>query len=185
MKKLIAAVVSVVCSVVLMGCSEKEAKQPAKDLKEVTENYTLEEAKGDGCLVIEDGDVTSGQKIFDAFVKRTGKGKDDEIRIVSYYTEDSYGNTTEEYPMMFVTDVVYENGEYTVQEYEEGELHTKAYKYLVKDTSNALQQTESKEMVYYILCDDEEVTWAKIIHVFLSAENVEPIDHFLLCRSYK
>lgn len=78
---------------------------------------------------MEAGTITSGQDVFDAFLKSTHKNENAQIRIVNCYMGD------EESKLLFITDVVFKNGEYTTYSYEnkDEQLYTKKFKYMIKD----------------------------------------------------
>ena len=65
------------------GCGQTAAITPLEDLPA---DYSLEQAKEDGCVVHENGDVTQGQEAFEAFRSAAGEGKTAGVRLAHYYT---------------------------------------------------------------------------------------------------
>ena len=75
MKKWITALL--LFSVLLTSCTQVKL-EPA--LQKLPEQYTLEEAKNDGCVVYEDLDITFGQEIWDAFLTSVEEKKSCAVR---------------------------------------------------------------------------------------------------------
>jgi len=76
---------SLLCLLLLSGCGGKPEMLP---LEELSEDYSLEQAKEDGCLVTEDGIVTSGRDAWEKFLKAADAGKSASVRLCTYYTLD-------------------------------------------------------------------------------------------------
>ena len=98
------------CLFPLSGCGGKPEPIP---LEELPQDYSLERAKDDGCLVTEDGAVTSGQEAWEEFLNAAEAGKAASVRLCSYYTLDDpsrydpdyYESVKDDYPMMFLKDL--------------------------------------------------------------------------------
>ena len=103
--------------------------------EELPEDYSLERAKDDGCLVTEDGAVTSGQEAWEEFLNAAEAGKAASVRLCSYYTLDDpsrydpdyYESVKDDYPMMFLKDLSYDGERFTTLSYEEGQRHEETY----------------------------------------------------------
>ncbi len=81
MKKIIIIALASVC-LLCAGCGAKEhGRVPLEEMSE----YILEQAKDGGCVVFEDGDVSAGQEIWEAFVSDCAEGKSTGVRLYSYY----------------------------------------------------------------------------------------------------
>ncbi len=173
-----------------------ESEAILRDLKRLTNNYSLEQAKADSCLVMENGDVTSGKEVFDEFLGKTSREKDARIRVVNYYTldestvsEEYYEQEKDSYPVLFVTDVVYENGEYKTYSYanEDDELVKKTYKYIIKDEFDANPEATFTNATYYMLVNDKSLTFNTIVKVLMSSNSNDydrDISHFNIYQKH-
>lgn len=198
MVKKLFVVVAVLFVATLFGCSSQK-NYNANDLKSLTNNYTLEQAREENCLVMEDGSVTSGQDIFDDFLAKTENKEPASIRVVKYYTLDKstvspelYEQEKDKYPVMCITDVIYKNGTFTTYSYEnlDDELFEKTFKYMVKDEYIANPQATFTTSLNYILVNDKNVTYDKIMSSMLSStcsDNDTDLSNFIVYqkRNYK
>ena len=57
-------------------------------LKNISQDYTLEDARIDGCVCFDNGDITEGQKIWVEFVNTTNMQEDATVRLAFYYSLD-------------------------------------------------------------------------------------------------
>ncbi len=81
---------------------------PIEDLKET---YSKEEAKSDGCFVIENGKIISDKgNELDSFIDKTKKGEPSTIRIVYYNNNKQSENVY--YNQVLVTDIEYKENKY-------------------------------------------------------------------------
>ena len=194
MKKIVVLVITLIV-VTLSGCSSQE-NYNTNNLKKLTNNYTLEQAKTDNCLVIEDGIITSGQDVFDEFLLKTEKKENSFIRVAKYYTlnntnmsDEFYETEKDNYPVMHITDVVYNNGTYTTYSYEnlDDELFENTYMYMIKDVSTANPEATYTTGTYYILVNDKSLTYDMIMKAM--ASSIAPMDgddyrHFVVYAKF-
>ena len=80
MKKHIAIILSVLL-LSITGCGQSGSLIP---LEELPEDYSLEQAKKDGCITREDGDIIQGMERFQQFYDATQSGKADKVRLAYY-----------------------------------------------------------------------------------------------------
>lgn len=81
------------------------------------DDYSLEQAKADGCVVMEDGQITAGKERFLHFTENPVQ--DGSVRIVHYYTlgdpsryaPEHYEEIRDTYPCLFVHDLIYNGKE--------------------------------------------------------------------------
>ncbi len=155
MKRLFAVILCIVICLSLCACGEKEI--PPTPLEELTD-YTLEQARADGCVIYEDHNITSGQSIWDKFEWEANvMGNKSFVRLVFYYTlegqgkmsEELYNEVKDEYPKLFVMDLTYDGEKYTRRHLEDGKEITYTYKHLVK--------CADETRIYYAICDNAEV----------------------------
>jgi len=147
-------------------------------LEDLPSDYSLEQAKKDGCVVMEDGDVSCGQDVWETFYKTSKKGKAAAVRVVHYYTlgdperyaPELYEQGKREYPKLFVMDLTYDGVQYRVRHFEEGKEIVNEYPYLMRyewtpDSPNAIYDY----MILYVVTDDNQVTWDEIWRGMLSS----------------
>lgn len=160
----------------MTGCSQSSGVIP---LEEIPDTYSLEQAKEDGCVTHENGDVTQGKEEFEEFFDNTLAGKTDEIRLAFYDTlKESnhrglkdYESVQDDVPLLFIQDLSF-NGEEIIR----------SYAYLMKFNEqvggpNGTVQTE----VIYVLTHDNSVTWQEILHGNVSSKYGDFIDHLTVC----
>lgn len=170
----------------LSDCAKAPTSDEWKDLKDVTDNYTLEDAKRDGYVVMEDGSVTSGKDTWQSFVDLTAQKTPCKVRVVKYYTIGDpsrydpayYESIKNDYPMMYINELVYNGETFCVSHYEEEKLYKSEYKYLMKYWGEA----ETQDAIYssyirYVLVNDDKVTWNDIIHGMASSRLGDYIPH--------
>ena len=130
---LLAAVAALAVTVGFLTDPKEEIPRGV-DLRE----YSLAQAKADGCVVMEDGDVTHGQEIWQNFIAATARGEEATVRYAHYYTvgaparydPDYYEEIKDQYPMMFVHTLTFDGESYTDIWEENGEEVTRTYRYL-------------------------------------------------------
>ncbi len=179
------AVLACIVVAVCFLTNPKSAKNPLKvpelnmiALEKLPADYSLEQAKKDGCVVMENGDVTCGQETWEEFYKTTQKGKAASVRCVSYYSlrepehydAEYYEEIKDTYPRMYVFDVTYDGVTYRTYHFEEGKENVYEYPYLMRyewtpDSPNATFDY----MIRYVATDDNQVTWDDIYRGMLSS----------------
>ena len=153
----------------------------------------LEQAKKDGCITHEDGDITQGKERFEEFYDTTKSGKADKVRLADYYSPDdpsgydpeSYEALKAGYPRLYVLDLSFDGEQYTIRWYEDGEEIIRNYPYLLKYEGPA----ESSDAVYksytrYVLTNDDGVTWQELVWGMISSQLGDYIDHMSICTDY-
>ncbi len=187
MKKFIAAFLLTVLIFVITGCNQSSDIMPSEELPA---DYSLEQAKADGCVTHENGDVTQGKEVFETFYNTTKSGKADAVRLAFYYTLDEpsryapdyYESIKDNYPILYSQDLSFDGKEYTLRWYEDGEEITKTYSFLMKYEG----QAESPNALYtsyvrYVLTNDDTVTWQELMYGMLSSQFGDYIDHKTVC----
>jgi hypothetical protein len=170
----------------LSGCGKASTPDEWKNLKDVADNFSLEDAKCDGYVVIEDGSVTSGEDIWQNFVDLSAEKTPCKIRVVHYYTIGDpshydptyYESIKDDYPKMYILELVYNGETFCVSHYEEEKLYQSEYKYLMRYEGKA----ETRDATYtsyvkYVLVNDDKVTWNDITHGMLSSQFGDYIPH--------
>lgn len=127
----------------------KEILPDYKGLDELPQNYTIEAAKNDGCVVFEYSHLTYGGNQWEDFVESTKNGKTDTIRIVHYLPEA---------PDLFIEDLLFDGSNYYVVQ---KDRPIEKYKYL-----NYYQSLISEE---YILTDIKDISREELQKAMSSA----------------
>lgn len=168
----------------LTSCSKNVPNAP---LVQLTDDYNLDEAKSDNCVVFEDGDVTYGQYVWKKFIKLINNGKSSTVRLAFYYTlgdpshysEELYEEIKGDYPVLNMNDLSFDGNKYTIEGFDDGKLVSKEYKYLVKYEGRPKSATAIfSEYTYYVLVNDNTVTWDDIEHGMVSSRFGDSIDHY-------
>lgn len=154
---------ALLCLLLLAGCGGKPVP-----LEELPADYSLEQAKADGCLVTEDGTVTSGRENWEKFLKAADAGKAASVRLCSYYTLDDpsrydpdyYESIKDDYPLMFLKDLSYDGERFTAVSYEEGRRLEQSFS-LLRRSEETVRST-GVTIVRYMLTDDAETSPEKI-----------------------
>ena len=187
MKRILCVCFAAMILVLFMsGCGKAPAPNEWKDLKDVADNYSLEVAKRDGYVVIEDGSVTCGEDIWQNFVDLSAEKTPCRSRVVHYYTIGDpsrydptyYESIKDDYPKMYILELVYNGETFCVSHYEEEKLYQSEYKYLMRYEGKA----ETRDATYtsylkYVLVNNDEVTWNDIMHGMLSSKLGDSIPH--------
>lgn len=178
MKRLLAVILIILLLLSFTGCFKTKDDTGINLFGEMPENYTLEDAKNDGYLVMENGDVTCGQEAFDAFLDKTKNGGYALLRIADYYelpdsshySEEYYEEIKNNYPVMYIRNIVYENGIYKEFSYEDGKLMVREFKYLIEDHFEALSETSTYTGgVAFFLCDRDDVSYHDVFRSYFSS----------------
>lgn len=180
----------VLCMAVLAACSANPASvrsQNLVSLDQLQNNYDLEQAKKDGCVVFENGDITSGQSTWDFYIKEIGENKSASVRLVYYYTlgdssryaPELYEEIKNDYPVLYVKDLTFDGVHYTIEGYEDNLLISKQYQYLMKYQGHPKSSTATfSDYLYYVLINDDTVTWEEIERGLYSSQFDAWIDHY-------
>lgn len=156
-------------------------------LEDIRDDYSLEQAKLDQCVVHENSDITSGQEVWDCFLEACVAKEACTVRLGTYYTlrdpshysKEHYEEIKDDYPVLYITDLNFDGESYTVKFYDQGELIIRDYKYLLKYEGKANVEATYTDYTYYVLVNDETVTWADIWNGMISSQLGAAIDHWV------
>lgn len=189
MKKTIVMLLSLIF--LLTACTKNSAKSP---LSELPENYDLNDAKKDNCVIFENSDITYGQAVWDDFISATKNDLSATVRLAFYYTLDDpahysneyYEKIKDDYPIMSIKDLSFDGEKYLIESIEDGKLISQEYKYLLKyeGKPSSLAAIYS-EYIYYVVVNNNTVTWDDILHGMLSSKSNDWIDHFVAYSDLK
>lgn len=120
------------------------------------------------------------------FVKTTDEGKSASVRLAFYYTLDDpsklsaeyYEEVKDDYPVLFVQDLTYDGEKYIIESLEKGRLTSQEYKYLVKyEGEPSSAHATFSWYTYYVLVDDNSMTWEDIERGMVSSNSEDWIAH--------
>ena len=104
-----------ICSIFSSSGAETNTGEiPA--LKDIWESSTVNQARADGCVVYDNGDIASGQEIWDEFLQKESAGEAATVRLAFYYTlsdpshydPDYYKQIKDMYPMLFIQELSFD-----------------------------------------------------------------------------
>ncbi|MBR6741047.1 MAG: hypothetical protein IKM04_08290 [Clostridia bacterium] len=126
--------------------------------EELTDDYWPNQAEKENCVIHRDGDVSSGQDVWERFVELTWGGTPVSVRIVDYYSNSTFGGDA-----AYITDIIYDGEIYTTVYAEKGIVYEKYYDYLMKYDMPSYHPSASFETaVWYVLTCDNTLTWQKV-----------------------
>ena len=172
------------------GCSGQKA------LDKIPADYSLEQAKEDGCIVHENGDIICGQELWQQFLKQTQAGEQASVRLGFYYSQIEpdecapgvYEKLPEEEKKasLFLKDLEFDGQQYTLTFLDQGQLSTRVYEYLMLYEEEAPNAGSSYETcTRYVLTHTDKLTWQQIEWSMLSAAGPGRIEHDTVYRDYK
>jgi hypothetical protein len=185
MKRALILLLALTLIIMLNACS-KTAKTA---LDKLPDDYSYEEAVADGCVVYKNSDITNGQSTWDDFLQAVNGGKKATVRLAFYYTIDDpsrydpgyYEQIKDEYPKLYVNDLSFDGKQFTIDglENEDGHLISKTFKYMMKYEGAPKSDTALYyAYTYYVLVNDDTLTWDDIEWGMLSSVAGSFIDHY-------
>ncbi len=192
MKKniLISTLFMIIIVIAFSSCTNKENESNDSNIYEyipygqLPEDYNVEDAKSDGCVVFEDLQLTSGDEAWKQFLETAQAGKAASVRLANYYTldaqnisEEYYAEVKDEYPVLYVQDLSFDGENYRLY-YTEGEKEYEyKYPYLVKFTGPPNSSTATySQYERYFLVRDKSVTFEQIQIGWLSSYTGNQVD---------
>lgn len=169
----------------ISGCSG-DVKGPTPPLRELSAEYSLEQAKEDGCVVYEDGDITQGEDAFELFISKAEAGGKSTVRLVFYdtlgdpsgYDSEYYESIKEEYPILTVQDLAFDGTSYWIKWYEHNEEVSAGYRYMMRYAGEAeTPYATYQSYIRYVLTNDDSVTWQDIQKGMVSSKLGDAIPH--------
>lgn len=152
-----------------------------------TADEALEASKKGSVVVIEGMKCTAGDEIWDKFYQTVSHGKSASVLCAHYYvldkervSEELYEAEKDMYPMLFFDKLEYDGDVFTVttRKCTEKKIdHEESFKYLMHYTGDAPAQANFSSYDYYVLVDDQTVTWDEIMAGVLSSQAGAWIKH--------
>lgn len=189
MKRLYSFMLMLMVLLSCMGCGQIETHKKSLPTyipySELTEDYSLEDAKRDGCVVFEDLHLTSGEEHWLNFIAMTEKGEAATIRLAYYYTLDEnesiapelYEEIKDQYPALYFTDLTYDGTMYRTYYVEDGIEYKTEFPYLNHYTGEAPKGAAFSRYDCYILVEDKDVTYEALEKSMLSSNSKDFIPH--------
>ncbi len=155
-------------------------------LSKLPSDYSLGQAKADGCVVYEDLDVTQGQEQFAGFAERAARGETCAVRLANYYTLGDpshyapgvYEALKDEYPVLYVQDLSFDGERYTLRGIDNRKEYSKQYQYLMKyEGPSETPYAEYKSYIRYVLTNDSTVSWEELQWSTYSSLYEDKIDY--------
>ena len=179
----------IICAVFFILTSCTKENSPIADYmpyNNIPDNYSLDDAKNDNCVVYENSQITSGQSVWDNFVAQTEEKTPCFVRLAFYYTLGDperydpayYEEIQDDYPVLYIQDLTFDGKRYNLYSVEDGQEYSYTYKYLKKFEGKPSSSTAIySDYIYYVLVNDESVTWEQIEHGMFSSRFGDWIDH--------
>jgi hypothetical protein len=145
----------------------QEALPQYLDFTQLKNEYSIEDAIKDSCVVFNDLTLLSGDNVWLEFLDITQKGKSAKVRIANYYTD---GESSSNY----LTDLSYD-GLFHINEMEGS---VKDYKYLKHYSTKAGSDANYTEIDCYILVNEEDVSFENLERSLVSSNIGDYIDQY-------
>lgn len=118
---------------------------------DLPEKYTFENAKKDGCLVLQDLVILENENLWEEFVNTTSKKEDSSIRIATFYTDTNNS---------YLQDLYYVNGHYYSFSSTLGGKKKKGFLYLL--TLREIDDNSPLRITYVLLTNDKDLTYYRV-----------------------
>ena len=195
MRKIIVCLIIAISIMMFCSCARKQKSGTELFNTVMTAEEALEMSKKTDTVVFEFRGCTSGQKVWDEFCRKTSKGKAASVLCAHYYTldkeyvsEELYEEEKDDFPQLYFYLVEFDGQQYTVKTRESKSEDTGdevSYKYMLHFTGDAPNATSLFEKYdYYVLVDDETVTWEQIEHGMFSSTYGDYIRHSTVYANY-
>lgn len=172
-------IAAVIAALLLAGCFHTGPKAPTDPtvswpaLADTRENYTPRQAEEDGCVVVDNSTLRSGEKLLADFVNAAASGRPAAVRVYHSYSDQG--------DFYYVMELRYDGQSYHLQFYDRtgdtGEefLSQNTYRYFARDLYVWNPQTFQTRQCY-LLFDHPEVT-AQGYYNHTVSSSVSPEDH--------
>ena len=162
----------------------KVLESPKVSVAEKTKSpeWDLTKYKNGEYVVFEESECTCGEKLWQKFYTSCQKGKPATVKLFWYYAAYEQQATADNMPTMALEELVYDGSKFTITSRgNRDEVQEKEYKFLKKYTG----EPTSKDAIfssyeYYVLVNDNRVTWEDIEHGMFSSQSGDYIDHAMV-----
>lgn len=164
------------------GCMKIPGVVDYIPFRDISSEYSIDDARTDSCVVYENSDITSGQEIWNDFAGKASEGKKTMVRLAFYYDRE---DTLSEGPRLYINDLFYDGNKYELLSLEEGKETRKTYKYMKRYEGTPSSDTAIfSRYLRYVLVNTDEVTWEDIEHGMFSSQSGDWIDHKTVYVNY-
>lgn len=192
----ICVVLSLSATLMLFGCDNldgAEGGSSVRPLEELQDNYSLDDAIADGCLIIEAGDVKNSE-VLDQFVEDVDnqgyaflrKFDYDDLAFHPNYDPEYCESVKDDYPKITIEDIVYKDGLYSVSSYDEdGNLTVREFPYFEQQyISPPNQYSGIVSGTAYFLCERDDVLYQYILNAHMQGGFPAFPDYYTICLTY-
>lgn len=181
----------------MTSCGSKNANTDLEDYKtEIPAEQLLEQVKRDGFVVMEDGDLAVGQKIWRDFYQKTQTGERASVKLATYHTlehqnvsEEYLKEHGDEYPVIYLAELSFDGKVYTYRSLNglDGQNgFSRAYPYLVRYEDVPRSETATYTVCErYVLVHDKDVTYDRLQYGLYSSQMGDYIDHCEVYSDYQ
>jgi hypothetical protein len=175
MKKYLFFVLVIFIIFIIISCKSETPVSDYIPYNKIPDNYSLDDAKTDNCVVFENDNIISGQFVWDNFIKQTEKNEKCFVRLVFYYTRgfpewhdpDYYDwIANENYPLMFIQDLKFDGKTYNISWSEDIHKYSLTYQSMDKFTEEQFDIDNAAlcEYTYYALVNDKGITQNRLFY---------------------
>ena len=156
-------------------------------------NEPLLEGLEEKYVIFHNLDVVSGQSLWEDFLRKTESEEPADVKLAYYYTlreASSYGaeyyeQIKDDYPVVYIKNLVYDGDSYIISESNGGEDYSKSYKYLMKYTGKPSSPTALfSYYTRYVLVNKDTYTWEELEASVYSSQLGAYIDHGTVYTDY-
>lgn len=165
---------------------EETASAELTEAKGASATQIFEQAKKGGYVVFDNSDICAGQDIWDDFLAKTEAGESVSVNLAYYYTLDDpsryekeyYEEIKDDYPVIYRQALCYDGENYILKGIDNGHVYEEHWKYLVRYEGKPSSATALfKKYVYYVLVNDNTVTWEELEWGMFSSQLGDYIAH--------
>ena len=151
-------------------------EESSVSLKDLPDTYNAEQAEIDGCLIISDNSVLSGQEIWKGFLSDVNRGQPAFLRVFRSYQ----GRQGSQYEKE-IYDLHFDGSIYALTVKVGSEIYTYQFsnlRYFYGQVSNESVDYDAIER--YVLTNDPDASWEEIWRSAASSRYGDLIDHFVV-----
>lgn len=156
---------------------------PRKDLPE---NYSMEEAVIDKCVVLVDGDVRYNSDVWEAFAVKCSREEPATVRVMTYYNLPSpehydpayYETIKDSYPITRIQDLDFDGTSYILRWLEDGQTMVKRYQYLLYFDGIETDPNVSYDVYKRYVLTNDIASYEEMQSSLLSSQSGAAIDHY-------